>query len=242
MFRRYLMEGGRSDVEAAFLHRCCGLYLMDGVKMDAYVLRDVARAAAREDRLSDMCRLSYLEYYSRYRDERRPKTDEVIKKFGEQLIRKDMKLPLFQEYVDVLEGAQSMLDKTMVVYKGDQDRPVTIHYRIFKAAHLEEPLCCMEMQHIYAGIYTAAFVLFAGESLEYFITETAAQDGTRLDGGELRMADGNVLGEESRYGRLNGIASRWLAGEKGEAQERLEGYLHTEWMADGLFKPLDTDA
>lgn len=241
MFRRYLMEGGRSDVEASFLHRCCGLYLMDGVKMDAYVLRDVARAAARGERLSDMCRLSYLEYYSRYRDVRRPKTDEVIKKFGEELIRKDMKLPLFQEYVDVLEGAQAMMDKTMVVYKGDQDRPVTIHYRIFKAAHLEEPLCSMEMQHIYAGIYTAAFVLFAGESLEYFITETAAQDGVRLDGGELRIADGNVLGAGSRYGLLNRIASCWLAGEKGEAQEQLEGYLYTEWMADGLFKPLDTD-
>ena len=48
----------------------------------------------------------------------------------------------------------------------------------------------MEMQHMYAGIYAARFVLFAGERLQYFIAETfAAKPQEKLDEGELKAAD-----------------------------------------------------
>lgn len=243
LFSRYLMEGGRSDLEAAILHRCCGLYLMEGVKMEAVILQDVARAASRGETLSDMCRLACLEYYSHARDERNERTDAVLQNFGEQLIRRDMKLPLFQEYVDILEGAESMMDKTMVVYKGSPGRPVKIHYRILQAAPgsgtvPEEPMRAFDMQHMYAGIYTAAFVLFGGESLEYYITDASSENDQRLDAGELRMGEGGMIPKESRYALLNDISVGWLAGRKGEAQEQLEQYLHTEWMADGLFRPM----
>ena len=139
------------------------------------------------------------------------------------------------------------MDKTMVVYKGSPGHPVKIHYRIRQAAAetaaepeetLEEPACSCEMQHMYAGIYTAVFVLFRGESLEYYITDASREDGRRLDAGELRMGEGGMPEEESRYALLNRISADWLDGRMGEAQEQLEQYLYTGWMADGLFRPM----
>ena len=54
----------------------------------------------------------------------------------------------------------------------------------------------MEMQHMYAGIYAARFVLFAGERLRYFITETfAGRPQEKLDEGELmfRKIEDNII-------------------------------------------------
>ena len=69
------------------------------------------------------------------------------------------------------------------------------------------------MQHIYAGIYVAGFVLFAGESLQYYIT-AAGEDGGYLDSGELKMGESGLYARESRYGRLNAILSAWLVGDR----------------------------
>ena len=239
LLKRYLAEGGKAELEAAFLHKCSGLYLMEGEEMDAYVLKDIGRALRCGEKLSDMCALAYLDYYSRHRDERSPEVDQQIQMFGDRLLAENIALPLFQEYADILEGAWALLDKTMVVYKGRQEQPVVIHYRIVRVdGHAKEEMRALEMQHIYAGIYVAGFVLFAGESLQYYIT-AAGEDGGYLDSGELKMGESGLFARESRYGRLNAILSAWLVGDRSEAQELLEQYRMTEWMAEGIFKPLE---
>ena len=245
LLRKYIIGGGKSELESAFLHRCSGLYLMNAEPMDRYVITDIGRVAGRGETLSDMCRLAYLEYFARHRDERSPRTDALIKCFGDQLIRNNMKLPLFQEYVDILEGAETMMDKTMVVFRGNRERPVTINYRIVPSPADGGELTAaqgtyrsFDLQHMYAGIYTASFVLFAGESLQYFITDNSG-GGEILDSGELKMGECSVFVKESRYGMINDIASARLMMEEGEAQELLEQYLLTEWMTEGLFKAME---
>ncbi len=244
LLRRYVREGGQTELEEAFLHRASGLFLMEGEKMEPYILKDIARLESGGEELSDMCALAFLEYYSRRGDERTEETDGLIRRLGGRLMAKGMFLPLFQEYADLLEGAKMLQDKTIVVYKGRKERPVSIHYRILcsdgpglPAAPQAGPGQSMEMQHMYAGIYAARFVLFAGERLQYYITETfAASPQEKLDEGELKASD-SLFGKGSRYGLLNEVFSAQLAGEAGEAQEKLEKYLMTEWMTQGLFGP-----
>ena len=102
LLKNYLRQGGKSELAAAFLHRCSGLYLMKEVRMDPCILKEMGAAAARREPLSDMCALAYLDYYARHRDERCGEVDRVITGLGGQLMEKDMKLPLFKEYVDIL--------------------------------------------------------------------------------------------------------------------------------------------
>ena len=47
LLRQYIVGGGKNELEAAFLHRCSGLYLMNGEKMDRYIITDIGRVAAR---------------------------------------------------------------------------------------------------------------------------------------------------------------------------------------------------
>ena len=138
-----------------------------------------------------------------------------------------------------------MMDKTMVVFRGNRERPVTINYRIVPSPADGGELTAaqgtyrsFDLQHMYAGIYTASFVLFAGESLQYFITDNSG-GGEILDSGELKMGECSVFVKESRYGMINDIASARLMREEGEAQELLEQYLLTEWMTEGLFKAME---
>ncbi len=267
LLRSYLIEGGKGELEAAFLHRCAGLYLMEGEAMDPGVLSGIERAVGKGEGLSDLCALAFLEYYSRQRGERSEQTDAVIRTLGEGLLRRGVQLPLFQEYGELLEGASRLADRTIVVYRGRKAVPVTIHYRVVRAGEREDAgfegikslfrkgeaeeekgleaeeyfrrmaLRSMDMKHVYAGIYTAGFVLFAGEILQYVITDS--QSGQICDRGELKTEDRGGGTGGGRYGKLNGIVSAWLLQERGGAQDRLEQYLMEEWMTDGLFKSME---
>lgn len=242
LLKNYLRQGGKSELAAAFLHRCSGLYLMKEVRMDHCILKEMGAAAARREPLSDMCALAYLDYYARHRDERCGEVDRVITGLGGQLMEKDMKLPLFKEYVDILEDAEALLDKAMVVFRGKQEQPVQIRYRILAADERRDsltPFHTCRMQHIYAGIYTAGFVLFAGEILQYSIVPEGSEDKEDcLDSGELKTDETNGQGAESRYGLINRMVSERLLGERGESQELFERYRKTEWMIEGLFVPM----
>ena len=100
-----------------------------------------------------------------------------------------------------------LLDKTIVVYKGEKECPVSIHYRICGPGETQAgPEQVMEMQHMYAGIYAARFVC-SRRAAAYFITETfAGRPQEKLDEGELRAAD-SLFSKGTRYGFLNEVLS-----------------------------------
>lgn len=237
LLRQYVAQGGKSRLEGAFLHRCCYAYILEKKPLKPYMALALERFLRRGEDCSDMSRLALMQYYVEHPDKRNSKIDELLVRTGKQLLEKGFFLPVLQEYADIIPGAEMLLDKTFVVFFGKKEQPVCINYRIMERNGGNAAYRNREMQHIYEGIYAVPFILFTGETLQYYIT---LRDGDKqiLDSGILKREAGSPFIKNSRYGMLNEISSRRLLREADEAAELLYQYMYTDWMSAGLFKPL----
>ena len=242
LLRQYVQEGGRSELEGAFLHRCAYSYVMENQPVHVSVIFDILRMHRAGERITDMCRMACLQYYARNRDAMDAGAEEAVKKLGEELLASGRIVPVLKEFADLIPGAELLLDKTFVVFKGKPDQRAVLNYRILRGSDVIEDYQSMEMQHVYEGISVTAFILFPGESLQYFVTD-AKQMKEIEDSGILKAEECIGAAEESRYGMLGAVTARHLSGqlaENGQWQslELLNRYLYTDYCVRALFKPL----
>ena len=82
---------------------------------------------------------------------------------------KGILLPFFRKYAGNAEVPEELADFLYAEYHTSPKAAVTIHYRLhqeFETEWINEP-----MRHILGGIFIRTFRLFAGEKIEYYISE-----------------------------------------------------------------------
>lgn len=233
LLRQYVQEGGRSELESAFLHRCAYSYVMEGQPIHAYMIHDILRMYRLGEKLTDMCRIAFLQYYAKNRSAVDEQVEKAIRQLGGALLQENRLLPVLKEFADIVPGAQLLLDKTFVVYQGSREKKAVLNYRVLQGDDVSEDYQSVEMMHVYEGIYVMTFILFPGESLQYYVTEAGAGDGI-ADSGLLRASECTGRGQDSRYGMLSNVAAQQLAGQR-QSLELLNRYLYTEYCVNELF-------
>ena len=82
---------------------------------------------------------------------------------------KGILLPFFRKYAGNAEVPEELADFLYAEYHTSPKAAVTIHYGLhqeFETEWINEP-----MRHILGGIFIRTFRLFAGEEIEYYISE-----------------------------------------------------------------------
>lgn len=234
LLRDYVSWGGKTEIEAAVLHRLAYGYVMQEKEFAPYAAQEVIHMTRRKETLSDMTALAFLQYYEENRQLRSREVEETAALLGASLLQKKIRLPVLKAYADLIPGAEQLLDKTFVVYRGKKECPVVLHYKLYTGGREPETGVSIGMQHVVDGIFAAEFILFPGEQLQYLISE-GGSGKEMLDSGLIRAGDCSAFVKGSRYGMLSDVAAERLVREGGEAAVLLEQYLYTDFMAGGLF-------
>lgn len=242
LLRQYVAEGGRSELERAVLHRCAYSYVMEQQPIHIFMIRDILRMEKNGERVTEMCKIACLRYFARNRDAMDEGAEEAVRRLGTELLRENRILPVLKEFADIVPGAELLLDKSFVVFLGSTEKKAVLNYRILINDEAQEDYRSVEMHHIYEGIYVTDFILFPGESLQYYVTE-GLQAEAIADSGVLKP--GECAGEAafSRYGMLSAVTACHLTGRqldtgRRQSLELLNSYLHTDFYANSLFTPL----
>ena len=238
LLRQYVAEGGRSGLEEAFLHRCAYSGVMEGQPVHRYMIHDMLRTERNGEPLTDLCRIAVLQYYAKNRGAMDAAVEEAVGRMGSRLLEKGIHLPVLREFARLIPGAEFLLDKTFVVYCGTPEERVCLYWRILSGKGGETEYAGASMPHLYEWIYASSFVLFPGESLQYYIAEEE-NPGTRVESGILKAAeiDSDAAG---RYGMLCAAASRQLSGSW-QGLELLNRYLYVDFCENQLFRPMKED-
>ena len=238
LLRQYVAEGGRSGLEGAFLHRCAYSGVMEGQPVHRYMIHDMLRMEKNGEPLTDLCRISVLQYFAKNRDAMDAAAEEAVKRMGSRLLEKGIQLPALREFARLIPGAEFLQDKTFVVYYGAPEEGICLHWRLLPEKGGGGEYVSARMPHLYEGIYAMSFILFPGESLQYFIT-AEENPGLRKESGILKAVESDPA-EEGRYGMLCAVSARQLAGGW-QGLELLNRYLYMDFCADRLFFPLKED-
>ena len=234
LLRQYVAEGGRTGLEGAFLHRCAYSGVMENQPIHRYMIHDMLRMEKNGESLTDLCRIAVLQYYAKNRDAMDRAVEEAVKRMGSRLLERGIQLPVLREFARLIPGAEFLLDKTFVVYCGTPEEKVCLYWRPLSQKGGTEYRSA-RMPHLYEGIHAMSFVLFPGESLQYFIAREE-EPKKRLGSGVLKATEADPA-NGGRYGMLYAACAGQLAGGW-QGIELLNRYLYMDFCADRLFSPL----
>ncbi len=238
IFRSYISEGAKPDVEMAFLAHCAyEYYVKDRVATD-YLFRVMTALHKQGETLQKVCKLSYIKYYSENSEEITEETKQIAKEFIYELLRENIRLKMFWEFADTHDKgmANQLADKTIVEYKAHPQARAVMHYCVETAEGEEAEYRTEEMDEVYGGVSFKDFVLFFGERLQYYIMEQRDGSEQLTESATIQKSDAGSQMTEGKFALLNDLSISTTLQDYGTVDKLLEEYEYQEFMKNGLFK------
>lgn len=229
VFMSYYRYGTNRKLIRAFLNYYAYKFLLNDRMISPEVFELMEREVSLEE--NDICTLALLKHYAQEEG-----LSERQKKFLEYklsgILKKGILLPFFRRFEDFVQLPEELYDKTFVEYHTDPSHRVVLHYRIGDQEQFSE----REMKNICHGIFTAGFVLFREESMQYYIAEDADGQTVITESTAAVSADDVVHDGKSRYDILNLILAARQMQDDEAVMKLLENYIRTDYEADHLFR------
>lgn len=240
VLRQYVKGGARAQVEMRYLSYFAHEYFVKGRPVDAYMFAEMERIYRIEDELTEVCMLAYLQYMlgDLRKGELSDKQKEIIADFLRYLIiKREIVFPFFAEYRNISASAARISNYTIVEYRGTPDTKTAINYVISKDREDTGGYSREDMKDMYGGIYVKTFLMFFGETLQYYITEEI--DGTPQFTESNTVSISETLGDgnSDRYTMVNDVALAGTLGDYDTTIRMLEEYKYKEYLVNSIFSP-----
>ncbi len=182
---------------------------------------------------SQICILALLKFYSqkeKFTEEERSFSDTHIREF----LRKKMFFAFFKDFKDKISLPTVMVDKCYIEYRTDPSKSVNIHY----SYNGEDDFRTELMNNVGYGIFTKEIILFHGETLQYYITESDGSVEEITESQSIRYLDEGQHLYETRYDEINNILVAIEMNDEKTTIELLERFYKTEYAMKRHFQPL----
>lgn len=236
VLKQYVEGGAKVELEREYLSYFAHDYFVHGRVVDEYIFSEIERMYISENDSNTVCMLAYLKYYSANKDlkQLQPTTVKCIREFITDLYSgKGIVFPFFAAFKNMSVEAMQISNLTIIEYKGAPENKTTINYVYTGSRDEQGGFCREKMVDMYGGIFVKTFLLFFGESLQYYITE-----GEQLtESSVVTKSDAIGEGDMDRYSVINDIAIAATLKDYETALKLLEEYKYKEYLTDSIFLP-----
>lgn len=207
-----------------------GKYLSDGI---IEIMRKEADYADNEITV-----LALLKYYSGLKELSEQDSIFVSRRL-EQLERAGIVFPFFKNFGAGVKIPGSLGDKSFIEYHTDPRKHVKIHYLMFPGSR-DESFTVEEMHDAGYGIFLKEFVLFCGETVQYYITEEDTDGNVELtEASVLSVSMDSIGNEDDKYHQLNLIIAANEMNDSKTMYRMLENYIRTDYLCRHLFETIE---
>lgn len=235
IFRYYISQGAKQEVEEAFLAQCAYDYFVRERIMEKEVFHEIRQMYLRGEPVQMVCKLAYLKYFAENGQEMEEFSDSMVQELLEEMLEKEIYLEFFQDFDQCPRLRRELSDKTIMEYRTKPQTKVCIHYAVLGENGEAEGYRSEYMREAYGGVCFKAFVLFFGESLQYYITEEADGKYQITGSGTIQKSDRRAE-EDSRYQLINDIATARAMQDYDTMDELLEEYYKKDFLNSRLFE------
>lgn len=239
IFRFYIARGANAEVEQAFLSRCAYDYFVKERLTDAIVFDEIRKGYLRDEEVQRIGKLAFLKYYGENTEEITPDVRPVLGEFLQEMLEERIRLNFFRSFIGMGFPQEyllrEMMDKTIVEYRAHPSAHARIHYVIQRYGEDEAEYLTDSMREVYGGVFFKEFVLFFGESLQYYIVEE--EDGAEqlTESGSLQKSETRGDNGGWRYEMINDIAISRAMEDYDTLDSLAEEYFYREYLFRELF-------
>ena len=225
-----------TDIDQAYLSYKSYEYLVHDRLIAEYIFEGVGNLAKRIPKLQDVCMMAFLKHYSQKADSLDKEKEQLCERFLHELYaEKNITLPFFAQFKNISQDAARIADSELIEYKGNPESTVVIHYIINRDEEETGDYVREEMKNMFGGIFVKEFLLFFGETLQYYVTEEFGNKEQLTESGTIQKSDALSENATDRYAMVNDIAVATTLKDYSTSRELLEEYARKEFMAESLF-------
>ncbi len=236
IFKRYVQGGAKPDIEIAFLAQCAYDYFVNQKLTDSFVFEEMFRVNRQGEELNKICKLALLKYYAENKTEIKEQMHPVLSEFLQEMMNHRIYLNFFKEYIGLYENAVRVADKTIIEYYTHPDAKATLHYIMEGGRGMEGEYLTEEMRKAFGGVCFKEFLLFFGESVQYYIMEENGGMEQLTESGAIQNSDIVMALGDNKYSLTNDIVTSNVLQDYDTLDELLEEYYYKEFMCRRLFR------
>lgn len=235
IFASYATKNGCDKLAMAFMSQICFDYFVHEKITDDDYFDILQKFIDSGKDISFVCKLAYTKYYADKFENADDRTARMCVVFLKEIIARGMVFPYFKEYAKSVTYMHRFLDKVMIEYRIKEGHSASIHYMIEKNSDADGEYIKEDMRDMYHGICVKQFVLFFGEKLQFYISESDGQTEQLTESGTLGSNDMDQHDGLTKYGMINDIAISRTLGDYGTMDKLLLEYFQNEYLLDNLF-------
>ncbi len=236
IFRYYVSQGAKQEVEEAFLSQCAYDYFVKERITDSYVFEEICNMHHRNEQVQKVCKLAFLKYYAENKQECGEAQRAVLEIYLREMLREKIHLNFFKEFKEFDYLTEELSDKTIIEYNVRPGGKAKIHYVMLHDNGEAEEYLAEYMRDVYGGVCFKEFVLFFGETLQYYITEECDKEEQLTESGNVQKSDIRGLSDNSKYNLINDMVISKTLQDYDTLDSLLEEYYRKEYYNGQLFK------
>lgn len=236
IYEKFSQENIHMEINRAYLSYKSYEFLIQERLVEKYVFDGIERLWTKKEETAEVCMLAYLKFYSQDVSLLAEQQAQICEAFLHILYReRNIIMPFFGAFKDISVDAGHIADTELIAYKGNPESSVVIHYLINREGEENTDYIREEMKNMYGGIFVKSFLLFFGETLQYYVTESFANKEQLTESGTIQKRDSLSGTSQDRYALVNDVAVSVTLKDYSTAKELLEEYEKKGFIAESLF-------
>lgn len=229
----YLTGTVNEVVSEAFLTFCAFRWLMADEVLEGGLTGQLEQLVENKEECNPVCRLAILKDYV-YRDKLGAEQKTCAKKQLEWLNREGVRLPFYKDLPADLIQAYQLEDRLFIEEKAGPEDKITIYYRMPGAGQQPGEYKSEPMKNMFQGIFVKEFLLFYGETLEYYLV--TEHGGVKQKSEIKKAACGQAdISGKTKYQLLNRILAAKHLRRGPEFEQLTEEYLKQDALSKQAF-------
>lgn len=240
VLKEYVTGGGRTELTLKYITYFARAYLLYDHVVDGYFFTEMARIYENEGDLPVVCMLAFLKYFA-YNVKPRDITEDMaahIRRYMQILyVEKGITMSFMQAFPDISDESRALSKHTIIEYKGLPNSKVTINYLVFGENTEYYGYTRDEMREAFEGLYVRDFLLFFGDTLQYYIAEKNDDFEELSQSGSVTRNDADTSDYADAFNIINDIALATTLRDYDTAFCLLDEYKYKEYMTGQMFVP-----
>ncbi len=234
VFAYFYEAGGKDFITLAYISDCAHRYFVDGQKIDDDIFELIEARYIYNLELNDACKLALLRYYAdltQISERQLAIEDELLAEYT----RRNMHFAFYKKLSPDLVLKYHLYDKVFLEYRTNPHSHVVLQYSRDEDG---EEFIKEDMLDVYDGIFVKAFVMFFGESIQYYISEEHGNEVKVTESNRIVNNDVYNKEDESRYNLLNQMLISNTLQEESELYRAMKQYAGFDEVTQKVFKLL----